>query len=107
VTDASEALPILLATPSRPVDEADPFVAKLIEAARRNLANPAAVVATVPTQLVAAAGWCAPFDPNYVVPPPSQPEVPKLACGCPETMLETGRHEPDCLVIGGAVGSGA
>jgi hypothetical protein len=67
-----------------------------------------------PGLLTAAGGWCAPFDPEYTpprrptveVPPPVEvqrpPEVPRLACGCPETMLDTGRHQPDCLVVGAA-----
>lgn len=68
-----------------------------------------------PGVLTAAGGWCAPFDPHRVpvarsVPRAEadsvgraapEPVVPQLACGCPESILETGQHEQGCLVLEG------
>lgn len=92
-------LPALLALPTAPVDDDDPFISALIETARRNIAPPGAALAVVPVQLTAAGGWCAPYDPDYEPPTPAPPKVPRLVCGCPEAMLETGRHEPGCTVL--------
>jgi hypothetical protein len=47
--------------------------------------------------LTAAGGWCAPFDPDRGV--EFDLAIPRLACGCPETVLETGTHEPGCTVL--------
>lgn len=64
-----------------------------------------------PGVLRAAGGWCAPFDPDRVargkasVEPQvaavvvDRPPVARLACGCPEAVLETGVHEPGCIVL--------
>jgi hypothetical protein len=95
-------VPLLVHPPATPADTADPFVERLIEIAQRNLARPGAATAVVPIQastLVAAGGWCAPFDPDYVPPACPQPSVPNLACGCPEAILETGQHEVGCTVL--------
>ncbi|MCW6003873.1 hypothetical protein K1W54_04650 [Micromonospora sp. CPCC 205371] len=89
-------IPLLLQPPAVSAGEPDPFVTTLIELMRRNLADPAAANAMMP--LTAAAGWCAPPDPNRPLPP--VPDVPRLACGCPEAVLETGHHQPECDVIG-------
>lgn len=95
MTEVDQAPLLLDAAP--PVDPSDPFVATLIERAQRRLASPGAANATM--VLTAAGGWCAPYDPDYEPPTPAPPKVSRLACGCPEAMLETGRHEPGCTVL--------
>jgi hypothetical protein len=100
-------LPALLALPAVPPEDGDPFIDALIEAARRNVDRPAAAIAVVPTQFFTAGGWCAPYDPDRASRPnPALPSgveyelaVPRLACGCTETVLETGTHEPGCTVL--------